>query len=269
MPSIAHALLATLLVGSAPEAPAVCSVVEYDFARQENRSYFTAAPLPDTVLAGMGSNRLQAFAEEPGAVAGPRRTVYGQVARAERIGGRDTAAVEAAFRASGTREVVLVPWAYSNFCRPTPWRGSARWAELGIPGFYVATLRERKDWAGARPTYDVFFAGRYPYPSGAFFRGTAPGLNAAEYFDLYTALPAQNTPYAARREAARRLWTWVRAHPEVAMRAPTPRVLEAVRSGWGWSEADVERAMREPAPVPATATPPSITTPPVTTAAPR
>lgn len=236
-------ILAALLALAAPRP--FCSVVPWDFAREEGRSYFTAAALPDTQLAGMGSNRLRPFAEEPRAIAPPTRPLYGQVARLEWLGGRDTAQVEAAFRASGARDAVLVPWTYDTFCRSAPWRGSARWAEPGASGFYVATLREPRDWAGGRPTFDVFFAGRYPYPTGSFFRAApAGGLTAAEYFDLYTALPARGTPYAARREAARRLWGWVQSHPELAARSPVTQVLDGVRSAWGWSRADVDRALQ-------------------------
>jgi hypothetical protein len=152
--------------------------------------------------------------------------------------------VEAAFRAAGTREVVLVPWEFDAGCRPAAWRGGARWAELGTPGFYVATLRARAHWAGGRPTFDVYFAGRYPYPTGSYFRSAPAGaLSASEYFDLYAALPSSRTPYPQRNDAARRLWGWARANAAVAAKHPAAAILAEVRRYYGWSEADVERIM--------------------------
>jgi hypothetical protein len=242
-------LSAALLAGVHLAGPPVCSLVAYDFQRQDDRSYFVAAPGPDSAMAGMGATRLGMFPEAPRPGAPPRRPVFGQVATLQRLGGRDTAVIEAAFRAAGSREVVLVPWGFDAGCRPAVWTGSSRFAALGHPGFYVARLRERAHWAGPRPTFDVYFAGRYPYPTGSFFRGTPPGtsvMTAAEYFDLYEALPSSRTPMAQRQQAARRLWGWARANPGAASKAPATHVLAEVRRYYGWSEADVERIMSAP-----------------------
>jgi hypothetical protein len=171
----------------------------------------------------------------------------------QRVDGRDTAAVEAAFREIGAREVVLVPWEFDAGCRPAAWRRSARWAELGVAGFYVARLRERAHWSAGRPTFDVYFAGRYPYPSGSFFRAAPPAqpaLTPDEYFDLYGALPARRTPYREREQAGRRLWQWAERNRTVAAKPLAAQILAEVRRYYGWSEADVARILRaDPAPM--------------------
>jgi len=246
-----HAIAAALLAGAPLHAAPVCSLVAYDFQRQDDRTYFVATAGADTAVAGMGLTRLGMFPEAPRPGAPPRRPVFGQVATMDRVGGRDTAVVEATFHANGNREVVLVPWGFDPGCRPAVWSGSARFATLDHPGFFVARLRERAHWAGPRPTFDVYFAGRYPYPTGSFFRGSPPGtsaMTATEYFDLYDALPSSRTPYAQRQQAARRLWGWVRANPGAAAKAPATHILAEVRRYYGWSEADVERMVAQPAP---------------------
>lgn len=239
-------LFAAALAG--PPSGAVCSLVAYDFQREDDRTFFVAAPHPDTLEAGMGETRLGMFPEAPRPGARPAK-VFGQVAVARQVGGRDTAVVEAAFRAAGSREVVLVPWEFDAGCRPAAWRRSARWAELGTAGFYVARLRQRAHWAGARPTFDVYFAGRYPYPTGSFFRAAPPAqpaLTPDEYFELYGALPARRTPYPQREAAGRQLWQWAERNREVAAKPLAAQILAEVRRYYGWSEADVARILAAP-----------------------
>jgi hypothetical protein len=104
---------------------------------------------------------------------------------------------------------------------------------------FILLLRPEAQWAKGIPTFDALMADLEPYPHGRFYRReergtealkTMPSLTAAEYFELYRALPERETfrtnPAAARRV----LDAWERGNPHLAKKYPASEILEDARS---------------------------------------
>ncbi len=242
LPLVAAAL--TLGISSPTPLPesARCSPVPFPWVRDATVTYLLGTATADTVRAGPG-------AVDPGDDHGHRgrgdaREIHGQRVRVERFGGADSTTLAAAFPDAANREVVIVPWNYDPACRATHWSRSARWIPLEQPGMFIVRLRPPGHWADGIPTFDAFMADLKPYPHGVFFdrghRGTGrlrtePSLTAAEYFELYRALPDHALIRSDPAAAAARLDAWVRAHPDAATRYPAPEILGGVRRETGRS----------------------------------
>jgi hypothetical protein len=191
---------------------------------------------PDTVLAGHGAVEAGTGPGHWGP--GGERPIHGQLIRVERFGGADSTTLARAFGEAGNRDVVIVPWDYDPACRTAIWSRGARWVPLDRPGTFTVRLRPRSHWAQGIPTFDAFMADIEPYPLGVFFqrgyRGTdalqtQPSLTAAQYLELYRALPNGQMLRDDPEGAAELVAAWERANPELAATYPAPQILDGVR----------------------------------------
>ena len=210
----------------------VCSLTPIPGQRDPHATYFVGAALPDTAPAGRGAVRPSDYGGHSGR--GEPRAVYGQVVRADTLGGAHARLLTDAFERLASREVVIVPWDYDPACEPTYWSASARWVEPGLVGFYSVRLRPEPQWADGRPTFDAFRAGLQPYPHGPFFRAgyrgtdalrTRPSLDAREMFSFYHSLPTREEREWKGSTALDELRRWERAHPELARKYPADGIL--------------------------------------------
>lgn len=222
-------------------AAGLCSVVPFASLRDTTVAFFVATAKPDTVAAGQGRVRPSSFGGHWGPASD--RAIYGQAVTVHQLRGFAAGAAESAFARSGAREAVLIPWDYDAGCQAVPWARSARWVSDGRTGFYRARPRATAEWIDDRPTYDVFRADIEPYPHGLFFqrgyRGSdsaqaADALTAAEYFNLYEALPDRGEATRDPTGALRRLADWEASHPGEAGRFPATRVLQSARNVIGY-----------------------------------
>lgn len=241
MPAVSN-ILAAAWLGFAALAPVVagesnrCSIRPFPDARDPEVTYLLGTATPDTLLAGPGTVEPSAGPGHWGP--GGLQSIYGQVIHVERFGGADSTTLARAFEHHDTPRVVIVPWAYDPSCRTTLWSRSAQWVPLGAPGMFTVRLRPRSQWVEGVPTLDAFMADIEPFPLGLFFqrghRGTdalrtKPSLTAAEYFDLYRALPDRSTirqnPTAASAAVAR----WEQVNPQLAVKYPATEILRQAR----------------------------------------
>jgi hypothetical protein len=241
--SLAAALLA---LAAPPSATADefnrCSVRPFSGARDPEVTYLLGTALPDTLLAGPGMIEPSAGPGHWGR--GGERQIYGQVIQVERFGGADSTTLALAFGERSIAQAVIVPWDYDPSCRTTIRSRSAQWVPLGVPGMFTVRLRPESEWADGLPTFDAFMADLEPYPLGVLFqrgyRGTEalrtrPSLSAAEYFELYRALPERNMIRRDPEAAAALINRWEQAHPELAQKYPATEVLR-------WARRSIERA---------------------------
>lgn len=224
-------------------ARSLCRIWSFHSARHEVTTHFLATALPDTVDSGRaGPPRapLEAMSAStpPGMERVPRpgeKAYWGQLVRLERVGGNGNDELRAAL-AGGRNEAVLVPWGYRADCAPIAWDASARWIAPGASGFFTAMLRPRAQWAGERPTFDVATAWHQPYPHGQFLQydrpepgaDSLPHLTAAEYFELYEALPHAAAYRTDRAQAATSVRAWASANPDLVRRYPATEVIQMV-----------------------------------------
>ena len=238
-------LYATLLMALVwwREPPVVpCSKVPIPVGRDSGATYFVGSATSDTLHAGVGEVRVGQ--DGGGGHWGPTkpRQVYGQVVEIGRLAGRGDSLLERAFRATGRRSAIIVPWDYDAGCAPVFWGTSARWIETEQPGFFILELRPERHWVGGIPVFDAFSPDLYPYPNALMYvrgyRGTGearrPGaLTPEEYFDVYGALPTweemQNDPAAAES----RLQALERSRPDVVGRYPAAVILRVARGSLG------------------------------------
>lgn len=214
----------------------VCSRIPFPPVRNREATYFVATTLADTVLAGEG--RVHPDSNEGHWGAGEPHAVYGQIVRIDTLGGANEAELFRLLEQRRSRDVVVVPWDYDPACRPTYWSSSARWTDPGLVGFYEVRLRDEKEWADGRPTFDAFAADLTPYPYGPFYRAgylgtdalrSRPSLDAHEFFSLYAALPVDlREGDSAALLPVRR---WAAAHPELAGKYPADEILEMLQLG--------------------------------------
>ncbi len=224
------------ILGEATSISMRCSVVPFSGLRSSQLTYFIGTATSDTVEAGPGSVQ---FNLEEGHSGRPQpRTIYGQVVRAERIGGAHADLLREHFARSSSPEVVLVPWDYDAGCDRSLWPQSAHWIEPGQPGFFTVELRPREHWVGERPTFDAFMAAMEPYPHAAFYRygygGTdalrsTPSLTVEEYYALYEAMPDWREFDIAPRKSTEALWRWKRENPSLASKYPATKILESIK----------------------------------------
>lgn len=232
---------ALLLTGAgvAPRTAAhpLCSLGPFPVARWSQATYLLGRARADTVRAGMGD--IKRIVQDGDWGSGAPRPIYGQLVDVNRFGGADSASLAEAFKRRRSRVVLVVPWGYNVSCATTYWSGSARWIRLRDPGMFALKLRPQSQWVNGVPTLDALVADLEPYPHGPFYqreeRGTEalktmPSLTAAEYYELYRALPELETfstdPGAAARQA---LDTWERKNPHLAKKYPATRILEGAR----------------------------------------
>lgn len=232
---------ATLMMsglGAVPSrgASPLCSLAPFPDARSPEVTYLLGRAQPDTVFAGKGD--VQPSARRGHSGPGTPRAVYGQRVQADRFGGADGVRLARAFRRNGSRVVLIVPWGYDAACKTTYWNGSARWIRLRDPGMFVLMLRPEAQWAKGIPTFDAFMADLEPYPHGRFYqreeRGTEalktmPSLSAAEYFELYRALPQRETIRTNPAAARQALDQWEQSNPRLARKSPATKILDDVR----------------------------------------
>lgn len=218
-------LTSCLLVPLLGATPALaCSKGTLGAPLGDSVSYFTGIGTADTLLAGPGT---VGFDRRPGTPAG--YSIYGQLVRVNRIGGRTAARLP-----SGIREVVVVPWGYDPACRTLSWKGSAQWVPVGTRGFFVATLRDADHWVGGRPTFDLHNPWNMPYTGTERIREMSRNdpvsalLSIDDVFDLYEALPSAAEAEARGLEALASLRAWVTANPELAARPPADRLVSMV-----------------------------------------
>lgn len=237
--SLLH-VLAAMTVALAPAAPALsaelsrCSRVPFPVARNPELAVLLGSATADTILAGPGD-----VEPSPGHWGrGRNRAIYGQVVEIERLAGSDSALLSGAFQTQGNRRVLIVPWDYDPSCRTAVWSRSAQWVPLGEPGTFAVRLRPPQEWAGGIPTFDAFAADLAPYPLGLFFqhgyRGTdalrtQPSLSAAEYFELYLALPEREASQQNPAAAAALMAKWENENPALAVKYPATEILRWVR----------------------------------------
>jgi hypothetical protein len=225
-------------VGGNPgrSAAAPCSLAPFPDTRSPEVTYLLGRAQPDTVFAGKGEVQPSARTGQSGP--GTPRAVYGQRVQVDRFGGADSVSLAQAFRRNGTRVVLIVPWGYDTACETTYWRGSARWIRLREPGVFILLLRPEAQWAKGIPTFDALMADLEPYPHGRFYRReergtealkTMPSLTAAEYLELYRALPERETVRTNPAAARQALDWWEQRHPELAKKYPATKILEDVR----------------------------------------
>jgi len=241
--SLAAALLA---LAASPSATASefsrCSLTPIPYSRDPEVTYLLGTALPDTLLAGPGTVEPSRGPGHWGG--GGERQVYGQVVQVERFGGADRTILAQAFGERSVMQVVIVPWDYDRSCHTAIWSRSAQWVPLGERGMFTVRLRPKSEWAEGLPTFDAFMADLEPYPLGIFFRRgyrgtgalrTQPSLTAAEYFELYRALPDHHLMRQDPEAAAAMIVRWEQAHPEWAKKYPATEVLR-------WARRNVERA---------------------------
>lgn len=232
------AALALASFAATPHAAGRCSIMPFPFTRDAASTQLLGHAAPDTMLAGPGI--VEVGDDADGRSEADTRPVYGQVVRIDRFGGADSVRLAQAFAQTGVARVVIVPWSYGPSCEPIAWRGSARWVPPGEPGMFNHRLRLRPTahWVEGLPTLDAFMPYHQPYPLAASFRrghGATDAnraqrwLTAAEYFELYSALPdwdaIRRDPEAARETIAR----WEGANPELARMHPATEVLRFAR----------------------------------------
>lgn len=234
-------LTAALLVFAALPAAAGersrCSISPIRVLPDTASTYLLGTALPDTLLAGPGT--LKPYPGSPAWESGEGRTIYGQVLQVERFAGADSATLAEVLAQRGTDRVVVVPWSYGSQCERLAWSQTAQWVPLGEPGmFRRLRLRPENDWAAGLPTFDAFWAWHEPYPTGEWFqRGfqgthalrTQPSLTAAEYFDLYRALPDWHFIHSHPEAAAAGIARLEQQNPELLTKYPTAEVLQFVR----------------------------------------
>jgi hypothetical protein len=222
-----HPPLPVALAGDAE--PDRCRIAVLPHLRDPDVTVFTGVARSDTVPAPSAT---EGYAGRAGEIATPRQ-IHGQLIELLRLGGAAAADVERALESNGTREVVIVPWAFDTGCRPVPWLTSYRWVPPGRAAFFTVHLRDREHWVGERPTFDAFVGNTSPYPHGTSavaLSGSLERLTPAQYFDLYQALPTWSELRREPQRATARLRAWQRANPDLAGRYPAGEILEAIRA---------------------------------------
>jgi hypothetical protein len=231
---VALAVGSVLLGHSVAQAAPVCRVEGFPRWREAGVTHLVATPLPRMVAVPLVVERLPetspARRDTTWLRDDPPALLAGQPARLERVGGDGAERI----RASGSEEVVLVPWTYGPDCRhlPVGWSEEASWMAEREPGFFTAHLRAEADWVDGRPTLDVFRAWHHPYPYAPFIRpprdlpASAPWLTLDEYWELYEALPDDEALDRDAERAIERLRGWERSNPGLAARFPAAEVLE-------------------------------------------
>jgi hypothetical protein len=235
-----------LVTAFATPQPLLCTLGVWFPARDSGDVTFAVAEAAsDTARAGAGpvdftSRAHQIGAAEPG-------DIFGQVMHIDRFVGGDSLKVAEAFARNGSREAVLVPWDYGASCEPRPWGESARWSEPGQPGLYRMVMRPEADWAGSLPTFDVFMALRWPYPSAPYlqdseaFRDATSLLDPYELFDLLATLPTYEEVRQDPERAERIALEWEQSHPSWLDRFPVRQALRSVYSTAGTARARTVR----------------------------
>jgi hypothetical protein len=233
--------LALLTAFAAPQSPLCTLGVWFPVRDSGNVTFAVVEAASDTVRAGAGPVEFTTRAHQTPAT--EPQEVFGQVMHIERFVGGDSLALAAAFARNGSREAVLVPWDYGASCEPRPWSDSARWSEAGHPGLYRMVMRPEADWAGALPTFDVFLARTWPYPSAPFlqdseaFRDASSLLDPYELFDLLATLPTYEEVRRDPERAERIALEWERGHPAWLDRFPVRQALRSVYSTAGTARA--------------------------------
>ena len=127
-------------------------------------------------------------------------------------------------------EVILVPWAYREDCRPIEWTGRLDWIAAGTRGAITGWLRPKEGWLDGLPTFDVEMAWREPmwaagerrWPGG---RPAEQLMTPEEFLRFFLELPTFEELDRAPGEAAERLRAWAAEHPSFAARAPAATML--------------------------------------------
>jgi hypothetical protein len=231
-----------LLTAFAVPQPHLCTLgIWFPVRDSGNVTFAVAEAASDTVRAGAGPVDITTSAHQTGA-AEPQE-IFGQVVHIERFVGGDSLTLAEAFARNGSREAVLVPWDYGASCEPRPWSESARWSAPGQPGLYRMVMRPEADWAGPLPTFDVFLARMWPYPSAPFlqdseaFRGASSLLDPYELFDPLATLPTYEGVRRDPERAERIALEWERGHPAWLGRFPVRQALRSVYSTAGTARA--------------------------------
>jgi hypothetical protein len=230
-----------------------CSLQNVGIARQP-APYFVFVASPDTAS-------VPAWAAKEDR---PPQTLsaFGQIVQITRFAeGTEPAGpdVREALKRSNGR-AVLVPWGYDPSCRTVGWgRASYRWVKSSMPAFVSAQLRPRSAWANGIPTFDVHTAYLEPYPHEPWLnarhfqeppKDRSQLLTAAEYFQLYGALPTFEAWKEAPEKSLQQIKQWLQTHPRVAKRYPANALLEEaeaeVRSAEAQAELERLRSIRPP-----------------------
>jgi hypothetical protein len=240
-----------LLLLAASRAAEACSPPFAPTVRQVNWAAFLGTAMPDTVAVTAGSILGRGHARTGAGRAAD--VVHGQLVHVDRIGDWPAAAREALRRAGGN--IVLVLWGAGADCSARRRSGTARFITPGQSGFYLpGELRERSQWAGGRPTFDIIMVPWVPYTGEPVSRadsasGTPAVLTPAQLLELHARLPLYD-PGAPR---SRRNPTyvdfapmerWARAHPDLATRWPANQMLLFARSS-----AELSRVQRLDSPL--------------------
>ena len=194
-----------------------------------NTVFLLGTARTDTMRTGAGSVVLER--ELPAAdMAARRRNVHGQLLDVERTSGPAHGVLP-----SGTKRVILVPWAYSSDCRPVLTSQSAVWEAPGTRGVYFGELRSPAEWIGGVPTVDVF----RPQMMRPYMRGVAPYMASRQFdttamltedavLDLMDLVPPDSTLRRDPETASAKVFSWARANPERARFYPARDLLEVV-----------------------------------------
>ena len=195
--------------------------------------YFIAVPLLEMV--DTGPNTYGCL--QGGHIGGncPDR-ILGQEVTVLRIGGSNSGTLSDALKESGNR-VVLVPWDDDAACRREVYKAPGLPWLPGKRGLFVAELRPESEWAGSKPTFDVYPAFLEPYPDALIYRNgwrqTRPikngDLSVEQYWSLYEALPEYETAKKNPRLALETFNKWVKVHPHLTKRYPAKRIIEEVQ----------------------------------------
>ncbi len=215
-----------LLLALTPAAGRACSLSGFPIAQGRATAFLVVTTAADTVEAGAGDVSFEVSAEAD-EQRNPR-TVYGQVADVERIGGAAARGLD-----PSVRRVVLVPWGYGADCRTTIWMSSARWVEPGTRGLFTAALRDRAHWAGGLPTFDIFTPYSEPYPQNADSNrgGEAADslLSIEDYASLLETLPVLGDDDSFPAGGYDALFRWARERPALAAMYPAREMLDLAR----------------------------------------
>ena len=223
-------ILAPALVLGRPSA--LCSLVDFPTERRADVVYFLAKARPDTVPVTAGT-------VTPGTGEGHSgwsqpRALYGQVLASEKVGRPWQALLPV-----NTSEIVLVPWDYGPGCEPIYWTRSAQWVPPGTRGVFRARLRDRKHWAGSRPTFDVLAPEFTPYPIAQglrrFRNSERPNrkdsdreLSPDEFLEFVEVMPREDSLKAYPDSAVSAAKAWAHRNAELANAWPAAQMLRHI-----------------------------------------
>lgn len=224
-----------------------CSIAVNPFSPGPSETYFWGVFSDEMVEAPPGDHPL---GMEPGHWSTPDsgNVVYGQVVYIGEVAGHRASELRRNLGDRGYIRAVVVLWDYDAACEPTRFGNGTPWGIVGDSAYFRATLRERSEWVGELPTFDVYWAGEGIYPFTATKHGREfqaylreewdntelareekGRLTAAQAFRLVRALPDRCAYLRSPLIAKVRLWWVMWRWREVRDYYPAGQILEQHR----------------------------------------